>query len=174
MSVKNVIDEAAKNTSSRKTKNNEMYYNLIVELCRDNSYVAQNVKEIKNGNIVTEDLRLAPAFREIIVSVLKKNTNLSEAEANAVAEGISLTSKQAKTLAAIVHEADYVAMKDCNKKVQLFKKPDLTCNMTIEDVAERVRSNPRDTSKNTKIKAHKRVKIQQTLYAFQKESISSK
>ena len=174
MSVKSIIDEANKNSSGRKTKNNELYFSLVLALCQDDDYVAKNVKEIKDGNVVTEDLKLAPAFKKIIITALKKNTNMSEAEATAAANEFKMTGEQARTLANIVHEADYIAMKDCKKKVQLFKKPGFDISMTIEEVKERTRPNPQDKSKSVKIKAHDRVKIQQTLHAFQKEAVKSK
>lgn len=174
MSVQHIIDEAKKNSSGRKTKNNELYFSLIAALCQDDAYVAKKVKEIKDGNVVTEDLKLAPAFKKIIITALKKNTSLSEAEATAAANDIKLTAEQAKALADIVHEADYIAMKECNKKVQLFKKPGFDITMSIEDVKERTRPNPQDKSKSVVIKAHDRVKIQQTLHAFQKETIKNK
>jgi hypothetical protein len=174
MSVKSIIDEAKKNSSGRKTKNSELYFSLIAALCQDDDYVAKNVKEIKNGDIITEDLKLAPAFKKIIITVLKKNTSMSEAEATAIANEFKMTAEQAKTLSNIVHEADYLAMKECNKKVQLFRKSGFDISMTIEDVKERVRSNPQDKSKQIKIKAHDRVKIQQTLHAFQKEVVKGK
>ena len=173
MSVNTIIEETKKNAKgNKKTKNNELYFSIITELCRDDEYVAKNVKEIKNGNVITEDFKLAPAFKKIIITALKKNTNLSEAEATAVANDFKLNSEQAKTLAAIVHEADYIAMKECNKKVQLFKKPGFDITMSIEDVKERVRPNPQDKTKGVKIKAHDRVKIQQSLHAFQKETVN--
>lgn len=171
MSVNQIIEEAKKNNKGKKTKNNELYFSIISELCRDDEYVAKNVKTIKNGEIITEDLKLAPAFKKIIINALKKNTNLSEAEAIAAANDLKLNAEQAKALADLVHEADYIAMKECNKKVQLFKKPGFDITMSIEDVAERTRPNPQDSTKGVKIKAHDRVKIQQTLHAFQKESV---
>ena len=174
MSIKSLVEEANKNSSGRKTKNNELYFSIIAELCKDNDYVAKNVKEIKDGNVITEDLSLAPAFKKIIITALKKNTNLSEAEATAAADDLRLTSDQAKTLANIVHEADYIAMKDCNKKVQMFKKPGFDITLSIEGVAERTRPNPQDEKKSVKIKAHDRVKVHQTLHAFQKETIKNK
>ena len=174
MSVKALVEEAKKNSSGRKTKNNELYFSLIAELCKDNEYVAKNVKEIKNGDVITEDLALAPAFKKIIIAALKKNTSLSEAEATAAADELRLTVEQAKTLANIVHEADYLAMKECNKKVQMFKKPGFDITLSIEDVAERIRPNPQDDSKSVKIKAHDRVKVHQTLHAFQKEIVKNK
>lgn len=171
MSVNSIIEEAKKNNKGKKTKNNELYFSIISELCRDDEYVAKNVKSIKDGNIITEDLKLAPAFKKIIVTALKKSTNLSEAEAIAAANELKLNAEQAKALSDLVHEADYIAMKECNKKVQLFKKPGFDITMSIEDVAERTRPNPQDSTKGVKIKAHDRVKIQQTLHAFQKESV---
>lgn len=172
MSVKTIVEEVKKNSSGKKTKNNELYFSLISELCRDDEYVATNVKSIKDGNIVTEDLHLAPGFKKIIITALKKSTSLSEAEATEAANNLKLTTEQAKALADLVHEADYLAMKECNKKVQLFKKPGFDITMSIEDVAERTRPNPQDKKKGVKIKAHDRVKIQQTLHAFQKESVN--
>ena len=117
-------------------------------------------------------MHLAPAFKKIIITALKKSTSLSEAEATAAANELKLTSEQAKALSDLVHEADYLAMKECNKKVQLFKKPGFDITMSIEDVSERTRPNPQDKTKGVKIKAHDRVKIQQTLHAFQKESVN--
>lgn len=174
MSVKTIVEDAKKNSSGRKTKNSELYFSLIVALCQDDEYVAKNVKEIKNGDVITEDLTLAPAFKKIIITALKRNTNMSEAEATAAANEFKLTSEQAKTLSNIVHEADYLAMKECNKKVQLFKKSGFDISMSIEEVKERTRPNPQDKSKQVKIKAHDRVKIQQTLHAFQKETVKGK
>lgn len=171
MSVKNIIEESKKNSKGKKTKNNELYFSIVAELCRDDEYVATNVASIKDGNVVTEDLHLAPGFKKIIITALKKSTNLSEAEATAAANELKLTPEQAKYLASIVHEADYIAMKECNKKVQLFKKPGFDITMSIEDVKERTRPNPQDKTKGVKIKAHDRVKIQQTLHAFQKETV---
>lgn len=174
MSVKAIVEDAKKKSTGRKTKNNELYLSIIAELCRDDEYVAKNVKEIKDGNVITEDLKLAPAFKKIIITALKKNTGLSEAEATAIANEFKMNNEQAKTLASIVHEADYITMKDCEKKVQLFKKPGFDISMTIEGVKERTRPNPQDASKSVKIKAHDRVKIQQTLHAFQKETVKNK
>ena len=174
MSIKTIIDDANKNSSSRKTKNSDLYYSLIIGVCTDDDYVAKNVKEIKNGELITEDLKLAPAFRKIIVAALKKGTNMSEAEANEIAKDLKLTREQAATLANIVHEADYLATKECNKKVQLFNKPGLDVTIESISVPERIRPNPQDKSKGTKAKAHDSIKIKHKLHAFQKEVVNIK
>ena len=172
MKVKEIIEEAKKNTSTRKTKNSELYNSIIVALCHDKDYIAKNVTSATKFNVVTEDLSLSDGFKKIIIKTLKKHTNLSEAEATDIADKFKLSSEDAKTLASIVHEADYIAMKDCKKKGQLIKKPGLDISMTIVEVPERVRPNPRDPEKKVKTIAHDRVKIQQTLFDYQKSIIS--
>lgn len=170
MKVKEIIAEAQKNASSRKTKNAEMYNAMIKALCQDDEYISKHIS-IVNGEVVTKDLKLSEEFRKIIVKTLKKHTNISEAEAVAAAANFTLSTEDAKTIAAIVHEADYLIAKDCNKKVQLFKKPGFDISMTIEEVPERIRSNPRDPAKKVKTLKHDRVKIQQSLFAFQKKAL---
>lgn len=174
MAINTIIADAKKNASSRKTKNSDLYFSLIIDLCRDDEYVAKNIKSISNGDIVTEDLKLAPAFRKILVAAIKKSTSMSEAEANEIAKDFKLTVEQAKTLANIVHEADYIATKECNKKVQLFNKPGLDVTIEAVHVPDRVRPNPQDKSKGTKAKAHDTIKIKHKLHAFQKEIVNIK
>ena len=171
--VSELLNEAKKSMEGgkkpRKTKNSEQYYQMLIALCSDEDYVTKNVKEISNGEVVTEDMRLAPEFRKILVSALKKNTNMSEAEAIEAAKSFKLTTEQAKTLSNIVHECDYLIMKECSKKVQFIKKPGLDISLTIEEAPESIRPNPQDPTKKIKIKKHDRVKVQQSLHAFQKE-----
>jgi hypothetical protein len=169
--VKDIVAEAKKNSSGRKTKNFEQYYQLLVAVCSDNEYIAKNFKEIKNGQVITEDLTLADSFKKIFVAFAKKNTNMSEAEAIDAANAFKLTTEQAKAIANIVHETDYLSMKECGKKVQMWKKAGFEVNMTINEAPEAIRTNPQDREKKVKIKKRDRVCVQQVIHDFQKEAI---
>lgn len=166
--VKDLIEKAQGDTTGRKTKNNDLYYSIICALCEDDEYVAQNVASIKDGELITEDRKLSEEFKDIIATAIKKSTSLSEAEAIELAGKFKLSKKQAKSIADLVHEADYVAMKDCNKKVQLYHKKGFNIIASIDEAPEAVRANPQDASKVTVIAKRDRLKVQQKLHAFQK------
>jgi len=166
--VSELIEMAQKNNTGRKTKNNELYYDILLAICEDSSYVAKNVAKIENGKIFTEDRKLSEEFKEIIASAIKKASGCTEAEALTLAESFKLNKKQAKTISDIVHESDYVAMKDCNKKVQLFNKKGFSITASINEAPSVTRQNPQDPKKVTVISKRDRLKIQQKLHDFQK------
>ena len=166
--VKELIKSAQEASTGRKTKNNDLYYDIIVSLCEDDEYVAENVSSIKNGELFTEKRKLSEEFREIIATAIKRSANITEAEALEMAKSIKLTKKQAKSVADLVHEADYLAMKECGKKVQLFHKKGFNITASIDEAPEAVRPNPQDPSKVTVIAKRDRLKVQQKLHAFQK------
>ena len=166
--VKDLIKAAQENSSGRKTKNNDLYYDILATLCEDDSYVATNISSIKNGELFTEDRKLSTEFKEIIATAIKKAANCSEAEALSLASEFKLSKKQAKSISDIVHEADYVAMKNCGKKVQFFNKKGFSITASIDEAPEAVRPNPQDPSKVTVIAKRDRLKVQQKLHDFQK------
>lgn len=166
--VKELIKSAQESSTGRKTKNNDLYYEILASLCEDDSYVATNVANIKNGEIFTEDRKLSIEFKEIVATAIKKAANCSEAEALALAGEFKLSKKQAKSIADIVHEADYVAMKECGKKVQLFNKKGFSITASVDEAPEAVRPNPQDKTKVTVIAKRDRLKVQQKLHDFQK------
>lgn len=167
-SVKELIKAAQNASTGRKTKNTDLYYDIIVTLCEDDEYVAENVASIKNGELFTEKRKLSEEFREIIATAIKKATGCTEAEALETAKSIKLSKKQAKSISDLVHEADYLAMKECGKKVQLFHKKGFNITASIDEAPEAVRPNPQDPSKVTVIAKRDRMKVQQKLHAFQK------
>lgn len=175
--INDFINEAVeRNTSGkkvRKTKNSELYLKILTTLVQDDEYVSVHIKEVNNGELVTENLKLAPEFRKIIASAVKKASSMSDAEAMEFAKGFKLSASDADTLAKVVHETDYVAMK-CGKKVPLYRKPDLDIAMTIEQTKETVRKNPKDPTKATRIKAHDRAKVETTIHAFLKTPVKVK
>lgn len=166
--VQELIKKAQETSTGRKTKNNDLYYEILATLCEDDSYVAENVTNIKNGEIFTEKRTLSKEFKEIIATAIKKSTSLSEAEALDLAGQFKLNKKQAKVISDLVHEADYVAMKDCGKKVQLFNKKGFSINASIDEAPEAIRPNPQDKTKVTVIAKRDRLKVQQKLHDFQK------
>ena len=167
-SVKELIKAAQESSTGRKTKNNDLYFDILATLCEDSAYVAENISSIKNGELFTEKRTLSDEFKEIIATAIKKSTSCSEAEALDLASQFKLSKKQAKTISDIVHEADYIAMKDCGKKVQLFNKKGFSITASIDEAPEAVRPNPQDPSKVTVIAKRDRLKVQQKLHAFQK------
>lgn len=166
--VSELIKKAQETSSGRKTKNNDLYYDIIATLCADDTYVAKNVAGIKNGELITEERTLSKEFKEIIAVAIKKATSLSEAEALELAGNFKLSKKQAKSISDIIHEADYVTMKDCGKKINLYNKPGFSINATIDEAPEAVRPNPQDKTKVTVIAKRDRLKVQQKLHDFQK------
>lgn len=169
--VKELVAEATKNNSTRKTVNNELYYNLIVALCTDDEYTMKKISKISGDEIITEDHKLSDEFRKIIVSALKKCGTMSEAEAIEAAKEFKPTIEQAKTITNIVREADYVAMKECGKKVKMFDKPGFDVATLIAPKKETIKSNPKDPSKKVKIKSHDVLKVEKRIHAFQKECL---
>ena len=166
--VKELIKAAQESSTGRKTKNNDLYYDILSALCEDDSYVSSNISTIKNGELFTEDRTLSKEFKEIIATAIKKSTSCSEAEALDLASQFKLTKKQAKSISDIVHEADYVAMKNCGKKVQLFNKKGFSITASIDEAPEAIRPNPQDKSKVTVIAKRDKLKVQQKLHDFQK------
>lgn len=166
--VSDLIKKAQEESTGRKTKNNDLYYSIICAICEDDDYVASNVASIKSGELIMEDRTLSKEFKEIIATAIKKSTSLSEAEAIELAASFKLSKKQAKSIADLVHEADYVAMHDCGKKVQLFHKKGFNVIGSIDEAPEAVRPNPQDPSKVTVIAKRDRFKAQQKLHDFQK------
>ena len=166
--VQELIKMAQETSTGRKTKNNELYYDILSALCEDDTYVSENVVNIKNGELFTEKRTLSTEFKEIIATAIKKKTNCTEAEALETANDIKLTKKQAKSIADIVHEADYIAMKDCGKKVQLFHKKGFNITTSIDEADEAVRPNPQDPTKVTVIAKRDKLKVHQKLHDFQK------
>ena len=167
-SVKELIKLAQQNSSGRKTKNNDLYYDIITSLCEDDTYVATNISSIKDGKLFTEDRTLSKEFKEIIATAIKKAAGCSEAEALSLASEFKLSKKQAKSIADLVHEADYVAMKECGKKVQPFNKKGFSITASIDEAPQTVRPNPQDPTKVTVIAKRDRLKVQQKLHDFQK------
>ena len=166
--VNELIKAAQESSTGRKTKNTDLYYEILCSLCEDNTYVAKNVSSIKDGKIFTEDRTLSKEFQEIIATAIKKSSGASEAEALELASQFKLSKKQAKSISDLVHEADYVAMKECGKKVQLFNKEGFSINASIDEAPEAVRPNPQDKTKVTVIAKRDRLKVQQKLHDFQK------
>ena len=166
--VKELIKEAQTAYTGKKTKNNDLYYTILTTLCEDDTYVAENVSNIKNGEVFTEKRTLSKEFKEIVATWIKKNGNMSEAEALELANQFKLSKKQAKTISDLVHEADYIAMKDCQKKVQLFNKKGFSISTSIDEAKEAIRPNPQDKTKVTVIAKRDKLKVQQKLHDFQK------
>lgn len=166
--VKELIKKAQESSTGRKTKNNDLYYDILATLCEDDTYVAENVSKIESGNLFTEKRTLSKEFKEIIATAIKKASSCSEAEALELAGNFKLSKKQAKVISDLVHEADYVAMKDCGKKVQLFNKKGFSITASIDEAPEAVRPNPQDKTKVTVIAKRDKMKVQQKLHAFQK------
>lgn len=166
--VQELITAAKESSTSRKTKNNDLYYDILCSLCEDDSYVAESVSKIENGEIFTEKRTLSKEFKEIIATAIKKSSGASEAEAIELANQFKLSKKQAKAISDLVHEADYVAMKECGKKIQPFNKKGFSINLLIEEAPEATRPNPQDKSKVTIIAKRNRLKVQHKLHAFQK------
>jgi len=166
--VKELIKAAQDSSTSRKTKNNDLYYDIIMSLCEDDTYIAENVSNIKDGELFTEKRTLSKEFKEIIATAIKKSSGASEAEALELASQFKLSKKQAKSISDLVHEADYVAMKECGKKIQPFNKKGFAINVLIEEAPEATRPNPQDKSKVTIIAKRDRLKVQHKLHDFQK------
>lgn len=166
--VSELVKKAQEESTGRKTKNNDLYYNIICALCEDSEYVSSNVASIKAGELIMEDRHLSEEFKEIIASAIKKSTSLSEAEALDLASKFKLSKKQARSISDLVHEADYIAMKECGKKVQLIHKKGLNILASIDEAPEAIRPNPQDPSKVTVIAKRDRFKVQQKLHDFQK------
>ena len=173
-SVKELIKQAQETSTGRKTKNNDLYYDILVALCEDDTWVSTNVTSIKNGELFTEDRKLADEFKEIIATAIKKKTGCTEAEALETANDFKLSKKQAKSISDIVHEADYLAMKECGKKIQPFHKKGFNIVTSIDEAPEAVRPNPQDPSKVTVIAKRDRLKVQQKLHDFQKSVKNAK
>ena len=166
--VQELIKKAQESSSGRKTKNNDLYYDILSTLCEDDTYVSENVTGIKDGELFTEKRTLSKEFKEIIATAIKKSTSCTEAEAVALAESFKVSKKQAKVISDIVHEADYVAMKECGKKVQFFNKKGFSITGLIDEAPEVTRPNPQDATKVTIIHKRNKLKVQQKLHAFQK------
>lgn len=170
--IKSLVESNANN--ARKTKNNDLYFKIVCAICSDDSYVAKNVKNITaDGAVITDDLKLSVAFKRILAQVLKKSTSMTEAEAFEAANGVELTTDQAKTLMYIIHEADYIMMKDCNKKVQMFNKPGFDITLSIGTAPESIRPNPQNRAVSVKIEAHDRLQVSQKIFDFQKKTVKT-
>ena len=155
----------------RKTKNNDLYYKVIVALCEDDNYKTIISRETKNGEMLDEEFLLSVEFKRILASFLKQYSNCTESEAMKYASKFKLTTDQAKTISNIIHESEYITMKHMGKKIQYQSKPDFDIVMSIEDVPETIRANPKDRSYSTKISAHDRLKIDQEISAKLKSTI---
>lgn len=70
--VQELITAAKESSTSRKTKNNDLYYDILCSLCEDDSYVAESVSKIENGEIFTEKRTLSKEFKEIIATAIKR------------------------------------------------------------------------------------------------------
>jgi hypothetical protein len=173
--IKDIINEVKQQQEGldkpRKTKNDELYYNTLEALCADEDYVAKHVKKINDGEIVTEDRHLSKSFRKLLAQIIKKATNMTADEAYEKAKEFKLTREQAETLDAIVKETIYISTKECKKKVNLFAKPDINVDLTIEETPESIRPNPRDPQKKVRIKKRLRLTAKHNLYDYQKETI---
>jgi hypothetical protein len=155
-------------TKVRKTKNNEEYLQMLLAVLTDTDYVAKNLKEIKDGEVIIEDNRIAEGFKKLVVSIFK-STNMTEEEAIDAANSFRLKKEHVKAIVDAVRETDYIVAKECGKKIQLFKKPGFEICMTIEKGKQSTRKNPQDKSCNIVIKERDVVRIRQTLHPFQKE-----
>lgn len=156
----------------RKTKNADEYLQMLVAVLSDDSYIAKDLKEIKDGEVIIEDKKIAPGFRKLIVAIFKSR-GMSEEEATEAAKSFKIKKEFAKAIMEAVRECDYLVTKECGKKIQLFKKPGFEIAMTVEEAKESIRPNPQDDSKRVRIKKRDRVKIFTTLHAFQKEIIKA-
>jgi len=173
--VKDLVETSKKNSKgkkTRKTRNQEEYFQMLMAVLTDAEYVAKNIKEIKNGEIITEERRIAPDFLKIIVAAFKK-AGMSEAEAITESESFKLTKDMCKAIVDAVRETDYIITKECGKKIRIFNKPGFEFNMTVEAAKESIRPNPQNPNEKIRIKARNRVKIQQALHDFQKEHIKA-
>lgn len=167
MKIKELIAEAKKNNTGRKTKNNELYYNILKTLCEDDEYMYEYVSGVENGKALVSKHSLSAEFKQIVANAIRKATSCSEAEASNLAENFKLSKKEAKTLANIVHEADYIAM-SCGKKVQLFNKEDLNVSTSIEERPESTHIHPNNNSMATIIAKRNVLKPQHKIYADKK------
>lgn len=162
-------------TNTRKSKNAELHIALIRAICSDKEYVAKFAKEVlPNGEPIIENKRLSESFIKFIASILKKNTTLTESEAIEIASNIELTHDQAVMIRDIVREADYIAIKDCGKKIPLFEKDDVQATLGMTMKKESIRPNPQNRSCSIRIAAHPRVQVYQKLFDNQKSTIRAK
>ena len=169
MKVQDLIKEVSSKSSSKKTKNKDLFLKTIIALSEDDDYVSTYISEVtKTGEIVTKKDKLAPKFRKIIASAIKRCTTLTMEEAEEAAKSFRLTMDQAHDLMDIIGESIYININDLNKKVQLFRKPEMDVTISAVDVNETVRNNPQDKTKEVVISPRKRAKIDQPIYAFQK------
>ena len=169
MKVQDLIKEVTSKKSTKKTKNKDLFLKTIVALSEDDDYVATYINEVTNtGEIVTNKEKLAPKFRKIIASAIKKCTSLTMEEAEEAAKSFRLTMDQAYDLMSIVGESIYININDMNKKVQLFLKPEMDVTISAVDLKETIRSNPQDETKEIVIAPRRKAKIDQPIYAFQK------
>lgn len=168
----NKNNEKIAGKKKRKTKNNELFIKSLIALSQDDDYVIKRVKELDDsGKLITEDHKPSEGFKKFIVNVYQ-HAGLSTAEAKEFAASFIMSMDNAEKIRDLVFDAVLVNVDDLQKKVQIINTPELNATLSLVDAPETVRSNPKDKTKKTKIKAHKRIKVEQQLYAFQKETIN--
>lgn len=173
MKVQNLIDDViAKNGNDKKvkkTRNTDLYLKTIIAIAEDDDYVATYIDSVDTtGEIVTKKDKLAPKFRKVIAKAIKKCTSLSMEEAEQAAKAFRLSQEDALTLHDIIAESIYINIDKCNKKVQLLHKPEMDVMLSVTDVKETVRNNPKDDTKQTVIAARRKMKADTKIHAFQK------